>query len=88
MILPESINTMCTALSSSAHFSKLPTVICCLGLEGKFVKTITKLPVLYNVKDKDSPNISSQFFSTNQLICPAMKNRDENKLYKLFHLFL
>ena len=81
MILPESINTMCTALSSSAHFSKLPTVICCLGLEGKFVKTITKLPVVYNVKDKDSPNISSQFFSTNQLlICPAMKNRDENKL--------
>lgn len=41
---------MYTALPSSAHFSKWPTIICCLGLEGKFVKTITKLPVVYNVE--------------------------------------
>ena len=41
---------MYTALPSSVHFNKWPTIICCLGLEGKFVKTITKLPVVYNVE--------------------------------------
>ena len=80
---------MYTALPSSAHFSKWPTIICCLGLEGKFVKNYHQTPCSLQCRMQHSPNISSQFFSTNQLlICPAMKTRDENKLCKLFHLFL